>query len=69
MLSLAYLADMPWKAYFAFFFLNMRPAFRIAIAIACLCGRPACISVLMFSETTLSLDPDFSGMISPAVTR
>ena len=41
------------------------PAFRSAIAIACFCGFPSCISVLMFSEMTLRDDPDRSGMASP----
>jgi hypothetical protein len=38
------------------------PAFRIAIAIACFCGRPCRISVLMFWLIVFGDDPDFSGI-------
>jgi hypothetical protein len=39
-----------------------RPAFRIAMAIACFCGLPALTSVAMFFETVSSLLPDLRGM-------
>src|SRR5574337_29503 len=41
------------------------PAFDIAIAIACFCGFPAAISVLMFSEITFLDFPDFNGIFGP----
>lgn len=38
------------------------PAFDMAIATACRCGRPAAISVLMLDEITFWLLPDLSGI-------
>ncbi len=37
----------------------------MAIAIACFCGRPACISVAMFCEMTLRERPLLSGTLHP----
>lgn len=36
-----------------------------AIATACLCGRPALVSVRMFSEIALRVHPFISGILSP----
>jgi len=38
------------------------PAFLMAMAMACLCGLPACISVRMLALIVLRLAPRFSGI-------
>lgn len=38
------------------------PAFERAMAIACFCGRPTLISVLMLAEMTFLLEPFLSGI-------
>src|SRR5262245_14303595 len=43
------------------------PAFESAIAIACFCGLPAAISVLMLELTVFLELPDLSGMCLPVV--
>jgi len=48
---------------FHFFLPLLSRALLKAIAIACFCGRPAAISVLILDETVFLLVPDLSGIV------
>ncbi len=58
-----------WAFLHLFPFLFDFPAFRIAIAIACFCGRPARTSVRMLEEITFRDEPDLRGIIDSYFTN